>query len=535
MHFGESLNHLLNALDISINRLSKAINVDSSLVNRWIHGKRIPSYNTPYIDSISEYLSKNILNTYQEQRVKELLVKFGVESDFDSKLKDTIKIVLLEAQGYSLECKRHDISGKKESKEEEPIEKVNEYQDIKVLEDYYKEFNYEILLSDKDKIIIGNKNIHAETVKLLETIADKTSDSIVYLSFNNEFSFDNNNIEDMLHIRDILLKAVDNGWCVKFLVRLSNNLNRTIRIINYTKPLIKTGKVIPYYIKKYDIFTSGKECIIVPEMGAISSYSTTPLTGVNCAFYFSNIVAINILQDYFISILKTSAHPLVKYYSKENLCDYGCRLLKYEEYFGNRYLYEYGFSTLTLPKKLYYKLLCRIKPLKKDAILEYNFYIKRLKSFQKNIQTFEYKDIYSIESIDMLLNKQQMIFYTSMGIELVSLEITDIIELLKNLIAMLKKYDHYHIAFMHPKKDESDLKSDFCYYIKERQGVLFETFDDTQVKRELVLSIDEPLANTAFVAYFKEVWDHIAPTNKEKPEIINWLQSHINMLEKKIN
>ena len=62
------------ALDISMNQLSKAINVDSSLVSRWVSGKRIPAYNTIYIDSITEYFSRNIKNSFQEQNLNKVLL-----------------------------------------------------------------------------------------------------------------------------------------------------------------------------------------------------------------------------------------------------------------------------------------------------------------------------------------------------------------------------------------------------------------------------------------------------------------------------
>jgi len=530
MQFGECLSKLIYALNISSNRLSKAINVDSSLVNRWIHGKRIPSYNTPYIESISEYLSKNVYNTYQIQRISNLLLESGTEVKSKTDLQEIIKTILLEAQGYSLECKKNDKKVKCKNSDY-PANKDVEISHPLALEEYCGDFDNIIELSANDKIIIGSENIHAAIINLLNTVGEKAFGcNIIYISLNNEFSFENNNLKDLLQIRNELLKALSNGWCVKLLIRLSNNLNRTIRIINYIKPLIKTGKVFPYYIKKYDIFTSGKESIVVPEYGAISGFSTTPHSGVNCAFYFKNTIAINILQDYFYSLIETSVSPLVKYYTKSDMCEYGYCLLKFEDFFGNRYMYEYGFSSLTIPKKLFYNLLSRTMPSKADVKAEYDFYIKRIKSFQKNIKFFEYKDIYSLDSMDRLINNHQLFIYTSKGIELVSLEIVEIIELLQNIVNMLKTYEHYYIAFLHHRKDRFDIKKDYCYVIKERQGVLFETFDESQMKTDMVLSMEEPMISYAFVEYFKEIWENIAPPDKDKKEIILWLESNIKIL-----
>lgn len=73
--FSECLTSLLSILDISANRLSKAINVDSSLVNRWVNGKRIPGYDSIHIQTIADYFAKNILNSIQAQRLNELFAR----------------------------------------------------------------------------------------------------------------------------------------------------------------------------------------------------------------------------------------------------------------------------------------------------------------------------------------------------------------------------------------------------------------------------------------------------------------------------
>lgn len=74
--FGECLRLLLLALDISNNRLAKGINVDASLVSRWLHEQRIPSYNSDHLENIAVFLSENILNSLQKNVYRKLLMKF---------------------------------------------------------------------------------------------------------------------------------------------------------------------------------------------------------------------------------------------------------------------------------------------------------------------------------------------------------------------------------------------------------------------------------------------------------------------------
>lgn len=124
IEFGQYLKILLDAVDISGSRLARTINVDPSLINKWINGSRIPPYNTAYIDSISDYISKNIINSYQNKRINETLQMFDLESKIDEKadMAFKIKLALLEAQGYSLEKRRM----KKRKKEKHDFVKENE-------------------------------------------------------------------------------------------------------------------------------------------------------------------------------------------------------------------------------------------------------------------------------------------------------------------------------------------------------------------------------------------------------------------------
>ncbi|PHV69749.1 hypothetical protein CS063_14235 [Sporanaerobium hydrogeniformans] len=106
MLFSDCLRTLLSISGISINRLSRAITIDNSLVNRWVNGKRIPPYNTLYIEQISEYICKHIKNSFQEKQIDELFFTMDKPEDIGYSLEKKIEIILLEAQGYSIKNKK---------------------------------------------------------------------------------------------------------------------------------------------------------------------------------------------------------------------------------------------------------------------------------------------------------------------------------------------------------------------------------------------------------------------------------------------
>jgi len=136
--FGKCLQLLLDSLNISGNRLSKEINVDSSLISRWIHEQRIPPYHSNYIDSIATSLSQHILNSIQEENLNAVtnIVCGNISTDLSTK--DRIMKALLEAQGRSLEGKKKETAQKKILLN--PIKKIN-------------------LSKEDNNIIIGRKNV----------------------------------------------------------------------------------------------------------------------------------------------------------------------------------------------------------------------------------------------------------------------------------------------------------------------------------------------------------------------------------------
>jgi hypothetical protein len=337
--FSECLTSLLSILDISANRLSKAINVDSSLVNRWANGKRIPGYRSSYIQSIAEYFAKNILNSFQVQRLNELFLRVCGNHEFVGDQKAKIFKLLLESQGYSIECKKQ-----KRSNNKNPFGNINE-------------LTHAVALSNEDKIIFNAENIFAVAVSLLEIAAAQTGENnhTIYITYNSDLHITNQGLIDCF--RNALLKVLDTGWNVILLLRFNNNLSRTIELIKFAKPLIKTRRFYPYYLNQYDTAATGKENITIPAIGVLSCFSTKPNSEINCAFYLRNKVAIEVFKDYYQALLPKYAQPLITYHSLENSSNFSRCLTKSEENIGDRFLYKFCLSLLTLPENLYIKIL----------------------------------------------------------------------------------------------------------------------------------------------------------------------------------
>ena len=298
MKFGKCLSFLLSTSGISINRLSKAINVDSTLVNRWVNEKRIPPYNTSYIDNISEYLSKTINNSIQINYLDELFTEVCEAPMTDVCIRDKIMKVLLETQGYSIECKKTEIKeNKTHTAKKERIQKsVNNYRlgsehgnNIKFekLTDYMNPV-HQIDLSKEDKIIDGGKNILSIVTFLLKAASDKKpgSNDTICISFINEFDLTGQSHDSLIYYRDALLAAINRGWNILYMLRLNSNIHRTLRFINFALPLMKTGKFNPYYFIRQDNLSTSSEFLVIPETGALIGLPVNANSEISNAFFF---------------------------------------------------------------------------------------------------------------------------------------------------------------------------------------------------------------------------------------------------------
>lgn len=524
--FGDCLKLLLSTLDISNSRLSKAINVDSSLVNRWIHGKRVPPYNSSYIENISEFLSKNVYNTIQEQQIDSIYSYVCTNEEVEDGVRGKIKKILLEAQGHSIECKKKQ-SKENNTSDNDQLSKARNNDS----HNYMEHHNAFMDLSSEDKIVLGTDNVLATFYKLLEIAANQRSRNgdTVYLSYNNLAYKGNITYNDILKWRQTMLKVINNGWNVVLLLRLNSNTIRTIKFINCMTSLVQTGKLMPYFIKNYDSMAIGDELAVVPDIGALACFSDNSQSAINCGMYIKSKPAIRIYQRHFQGIIAKYALPLVNIFS--NRTDYSHFLANSEDDIGNRFLYRYCFSVLTLPEHLYWKFLSRNNHSGDSKITSMEIYRKRLRAFLSNIQNYEYKDVYMESSIKELMKNHQFYLYSHEGIESVYMNTNDIIEYLENIIMLLKEYNNYKIAFLPKNYNNTENMESFCCVVKERSAVIFESSNQFTNIQEIFTSITEPTLVKSVYDHFIELWEHIPPANREKSEVISWLQYQVSILK----
>jgi transcriptional regulator with XRE-family HTH domain len=294
IRFCDCLRQLLADLGISSSRLAKAINVDSSLVNRWINGKRIPSYHTDYIEKIADYLYKNIHNTFQEQLIHTLTADVCGSIAPNETLKDQIQFLLQEAQGYSMECAQSEKTQAKKCLAK------------KLLFTEPTGLHHDIFLSDNDRLLTDQFQITKACLTLLDTALStkKTSQRTIYIVYDNHFFPDLWKSNDIASFLNKLKVATHSGFQIVLLIRLNYDTSHTVLMMEFIKPFLLNGTLTLYYVPQFSYTVPEQGLLLIPDVGLISGLSNEFIATFHYALYFTRPAVLNLCQSHLELFLK---------------------------------------------------------------------------------------------------------------------------------------------------------------------------------------------------------------------------------------
>lgn len=547
--FSESLAAILNALDLKCSKLAKEINVDPSLVYKWLRGERVPSYDTPYVELISNYIANKINNNFQMEAITDLLGKYGIEMSETGNmyLQNKIRMLLHNAQGYSIKLQKKSKTSKKNDLDN--ASSIASYLKNIDTKKYTKRNTCEsnVINHDSDingdlfcgydniQIIKGRKEVIHSAIKLIRQAHRQphSDDDKILITFNSEMDIlfeDKELTHKWIHA---LYDVLNYGWNIIYQIRLDNNMKRTIKIIEGLQALLSRGNLAVYYHKINDDNLILNELCIVPHTGALFCFSSKVGQQVDSAFWYHEKESIDTLTAYFFQHL-TFAKPLLKSYPSQKTIEFQQSFAEAEEAPGDKYVFKNGLSMITIPLNLYEKYLKLGNSTNHEISYRKFLHEKRLKSFEAQVKHYEYKDICFIESLEMLVKSKKYSYDEYYILENRIPNNEDIVCHLENLIYMLRKYDNYEIAFV-SKKDFNDI-SNIYWVVKENFCVLIETFNkgkmalnNNSFSSEMNFIVTEKSIVNAFRAYFLKIWSDIPDENKNKRNSIDLLQSLIEL------
>jgi len=509
MTFGPCLKFILNTLNISMSQLAKAINVDSSLVNRWVHEERIPS--DIYLTAISDFLGQTDICPIQSKLIDELInsvdSKITKSSiDYRSRYFDLLDIAL--HNSIRIKNKKSSLS---QTYNTCPLPKK------------------EICLSEQDKLIYGFENIYNTFLSLLDTAAHDTdvTDRKIIITYHNDNNISFYTREILRQLVQKLLLAIQNNWQVIFLLQSDINSGKLIEFFGFLLPLMRTEQLSLFYSNSFENQNIRKELYVVSGLGALSCFPSKE--GIDCGFLITTACGISVLADYASLLVKNNTSDVIQYYHSDINDMLFSMITDRNRRRGNQYSSNNSLSLQLLPESLYRKYLELTDLNQQQKEQSCSFYAAQYNSFLNSLNSHQYTDIYQTALLERLCDGKVLYLYTCAGARQIIMETDDIILYLEHIIGIIKTCPKYNIAIVYNPLDQIIKSSSF--YLRENQ-ILFLGLYNEDKKANVYLSISEPCIIRAFEIYIISLWEKLPLHTKSKPDSIALLEEYIRKLQK---
>jgi hypothetical protein len=549
--YSECLSGILSAMNMRSSKLSREINIDSSLIYKWLRNERVPSNESPYIELILDSIMKRLDNLAQRKAVIELLTRYEVplSSATEDSLRFSLRLFLQSSQNYSLKVQKK----LKHSRNSSTI-KAHQQTDTGTMIDTEKEDPSALnrathrsamqLLGktkaqlaaghDKVQIISGSLEIICSIINLLLTAMKKhNSREPILLTCNSDLLLSPGAQELARMLIQIMEELLRSGQEIILLVKVDDNGSRTVRIIENLH-LLSAGNLKVYYHKSAGESSFNKELCIVPKSGAICGFSTQSEGPPDSAFLFQSKQSIEIWSAKYYQDLSAAA-PLLKAYPPQDSYEFQKVFADIEEYPGNKYVFKEGLSTTTMPSALYEKYLKLTGITGQELSYRIHLHNRRLEAFHVQIRSYQYKDIYFIEAIEELIEKNKYSFDENYILRNIKPDNIDILCQLEYLVYLLQTYENYEIAFI--SKSDYPHIANINWMVKRDGLVMIETYHHAIKKdascQEKNFTIADKNIVKAFHNHFLFLWAELPGEAKDKKKVIKRLRHLIKQCRKK--
>lgn len=533
--FSTRLKELMSAVETSNSKLAKALNVDASLIYKWLHNKTIPPCNSPYIDLISKYITKNIINSHQFNIIRNLAKVYlpCCEEITESNILDSVKKMLLESQGYSIKMRKA-ITNNVSKKCQKPLF-IKSHANSNII----NTININELIGNNIfsnvQVISGHKEVLIAAIDLLNE-ANRAKPEIndpILMTITSDVYKPAYYPELSFSWKVLLDDVLEKGWNITYLIKTNNNNIRNLKIINDMLIAISTGRCQIYYNNNTE-FNPPLEIILVPKSGVLLFLSSFDNYQFDIAFLVKDSAAINTFKEYFYQI-SASAKPLLRSSNPLESVESQIEYSEAETALGNKFCINLGLTTITIPLSLYENYLQRSTISNEERTKKILCHKSRIKSFEAQVKQYKFRDIIAYEALDNLVNKCEYSLYDKYYISSdITFSKNDAITHLLNIIQLLKSYENFEIGLV--SKEQIKTLPITNWMVKENSAVVLFTFlldsadiheSTDNVKTARGFTITEPNIVKSFESYFNNLWNSIEPLKKDKNEVIKLLELKI--------
>lgn len=495
--------------------LAQAIDADPSLVRRWLRGKTLPTRS-----GLAKIAAALTLSHEEVQRLETAFVRARQGLLLTSDREDITAASSLATLAGPGQPQAYAI----------PVNSVAHDSDSR--------------LPRPGAVIRGEEALAQAIIRLVACAYQREMAGIIYLTFSGAMA-----LMDAAHrqarFQAVMREFLKRGGKLIHIIRLDeSNITRTIGHIEMMLSYFGLdGEYEPYYLKNSSPLSVPYDLVVIPGIGSLICFATTQAEHLDAGIFLAESNQVDLLSQHVTQLtLRPIAEKFVRSFRLKNDGSYLFTeaLAQLENAAGGRFAMKLdGLSALTRPESYYEpdSSFMNWHSQEERTRLTQAMY-ERWQAFNRYVSLYPYRDVCSQSSV---------VRYVKHGI--FAHDDTDFTggdrenrianeperqDHLKNVIRMLRDHENYELALVDEMEEKQLLHSAQWEAVGE-SGVALEvmTHDAEGSEMPVELHITEPSIVKAFQAYGRQIWKSISLANRDKQQVIAWLQDQLEILEKR--
>jgi hypothetical protein len=511
--FGGYLNTLLTERNLIPRDLASLLELDLSLVYKWLRGERTPRFNSGHADRIAEalHLPPTERQTLFQSQVRSLRERPAHRSRPAPRSRFVSAPVesLIDHRTKSLPGRAPTPRGVKSSPST-PVEGA----------------------------VRGPRAALEAAIEMLATAPSPRSlDQTIQLTWQGEGALDPFNppfgIDWVYEMRGALAR----GWRVKHIWRLNRDISRSVTLVQTMLDLVGAGAYESFFIPKHETLQTPYDMLIVPDHAAALYFATADGSTVDSAVVTRDPAQIALYSAHF-ELLAKSAQPLMESYprrlvglfdkvqAESALRSPGRLFVKYspslmtepaafnnETSFVAERMRDMGFTGAALTQRLERRR-------------------ERLMALLAHAETTDCRDICTMQAIEDIVERGWYLENAQIR-PTKGAPVAERRQHLENAIAVLERYPHFQLGLLDDgEARELKVTRETMWEILGEERVLINacSIDSDDLPVYMDITLNEPNIVAAFVNYYESLWQRIAHTHRDKKWVIAWLKKRLRDL-----
>jgi transcriptional regulator with XRE-family HTH domain len=508
--FGGYLNTLLTERNLTPRDLASLLDLDLSLVYKWLRGERTPRFNSGHADSIAEALQvpPTERQTLFQSQVRSLRERPAHRSRPTPRSRFVSAPVdaLIDHRTKFLPGRAPTPRGMKSSTAT-PVEGV----------------------------MRGPRATLEAAVEMLATAPSPRSlDQTILLTWQGEGALDPFNPPFGTNWVYEMRGALARGWKVKQIWRLNRDISRSVTLVQTMLDLVGAGAYESFFIPKHGTLQAPYDVLIVPGHAATLFFATADGSAVDSAMVTRDPAQIALYSAHF-ELLAKSAQPLMESYPRRMVGLFDKVQAESELRSPGRLFVKYSPSVMTEPADFNSETSFVAERMRDmgftGAALTHRLERRRerLMALLAHAETTDYRDICTMQSIEDIVSHGWYLENAQIR-PTKGAPVAERRQHLENAIAVLERYPHFQLALL----DEGEANA-----LKVTRETMWEALggervlinacsidgDDQPVYMDITLN--EPNIVAAFVNYYESLWQRIAQAHRDKKWVIAWLKKRL--------